>query len=107
MILLSVLQGTQLDRALRSHKLKFRFRSPQSYHVSDSQHILSLQTSSKHTVKGVTITLDAAKQAEWILRGSQGERDEYLQELVAARASEPSTGASSGMVGGPFTPEGA
>lgn len=105
-ILRSVLQGTQLDWAVRSRKLKFRLPSPQGFRDFDSQYILSLQTNLEHVVNGVTITLDAAEHAEWILRVAQGKGHRYLRELVAARVSGPSTGASSGMVAGPSAPEG-
>ncbi|EKM59956.1 uncharacterized protein PHACADRAFT_115323, partial [Phanerochaete carnosa HHB-10118-sp] len=86
-ILRSVLQGTQLDWALKSDKLKFEFPDPQGFRVLNSQGILSLQASSEHTIDDVTITLDAAEQVEWIIRDGQGESDEYLGELVDKRAS--------------------
>ncbi|EKM59950.1 uncharacterized protein PHACADRAFT_206168 [Phanerochaete carnosa HHB-10118-sp] len=100
-ILCSVLQGTQLDWALKSHKLKFEFPGPQGLRVLNSQDILSLQVNSEHTIDDATITLDAAEQVEWIIRDGQGKGDEYLEELVAARARGPSAGASSGTVAGP------
>ncbi|EKM59955.1 uncharacterized protein PHACADRAFT_206170 [Phanerochaete carnosa HHB-10118-sp] len=104
-ILRSVLQGTQLDWALKSDKLKFRFPGPQGGRVLNSQDIRSLQASLEHTIDDVTITLDAAEQVEWIIRDGQGKGDEYLEELVAARARGPSADASSGTVAGPSAPK--
>ncbi|EKM48680.1 uncharacterized protein PHACADRAFT_266209 [Phanerochaete carnosa HHB-10118-sp] len=100
-ILRSVLEGTQLDWALKSDKLEFEFPYPQGFRVLSSQSILSLQVNLEHTIDDATITLDAAEQVEWIIRDGQGKGDEYLEELVAARTSGPSAGASSGTVAGP------
>lgn len=87
-VLGSVLQGAQLDRTLRSHKLEFQFLNL----IATSEAVLSVPAT--HTVDGVAIVLNAAERAEWMLHITQDKRQGYLQELIAARES-------SGTVSGP------
>ena len=77
-ILCSVLDRKQLTLALKSHKLQFE--GPGENEIIRSKDILSVPT--KYTDGAITIVLDTAQQAEWLLCFTQDERDAYLQDLV-------------------------
>ncbi|EKM52845.1 uncharacterized protein PHACADRAFT_261499 [Phanerochaete carnosa HHB-10118-sp] len=81
-ILCSVLCRTQLPWALESGKLQFGHHHPDKSVTSAD--ILSVPT--EHTVDDTTITLDAAEQAEYLLRIFHPDgREKYLRELASAR----------------------
>ncbi|EKM52876.1 uncharacterized protein PHACADRAFT_261541 [Phanerochaete carnosa HHB-10118-sp] len=88
-ILCSVLRRTQLTWALESDKLQF------GCHLSDPTTSADISSvPAEHTIDDTTITLDIAEQAEWLLRpvrppflADGTTREEYLRQLVAARAS--------------------
>ncbi|EKM48732.1 uncharacterized protein PHACADRAFT_266182 [Phanerochaete carnosa HHB-10118-sp] len=89
-VLCSVLRRTQLTWALESGKLQFGRLTGDPVTSAD---ILSVPA--EHIIDGITtITLDIAEQADWLLYPVQRRhlardttREEYLRQLVAARAS--------------------
>ena len=86
-ILRSVLDRKQLVWALESHKMQFE--GPRKGDIVKSSDIVSAPT--EHIDGDITIPLDTAQRAEWLLRFTSDAREEYLQKLVTARMSEGSS----------------
>lgn len=82
-VLRSVLDRKRLMGALESRKLQFEGPRRLEGEIVTSSDILSVPT--EYTLGDVTITLDTAQQAEWLLHFTPDARDEYLQKLVAVQ----------------------
>ncbi|EKM48655.1 uncharacterized protein PHACADRAFT_202555 [Phanerochaete carnosa HHB-10118-sp] len=96
-ILCSVLRRTQLTWALESGKLQFRDRISNA-DLATSEDILSVPT--EQTIDDITVTLDIAEQAEWLLRlvhsrFEQNTREHYLRKLVRTCTRDVSTNIAS------------
>ena len=80
-ILHSVLERKKLTWALDSHKLQFDGSGKDE--IIRSADILSVPT--EDTDGDITITLNIAQQAEWLLRFTQHKRSAYLRALAYER----------------------
>ena len=86
-ILHSVLDRKQLMWALDSCKLQFE--TPWVDEIITSSDIVSAPT--EHTDGEITITLDTAQRAEWLLCFMPDAREKYLQKLMTARMGKGSS----------------
>ena len=86
-ILRSVLDRKQLVWGLESRKLQFE--GPRKGEIITGSDIVSVPT--EYVDGDITITLDTAQRAEWLLRFTPDAREECLQELLTARMGEGSS----------------
>ncbi|GJE99982.1 hypothetical protein PsYK624_162590 [Phanerochaete sordida] len=86
-ILVTVLRGTHLHRALDSGKLRFGLVDDADEAAISRAEILAVPDT--HTVYSTTLTLDVDQQAQWLLCDGTYSRNEYLQMLRAELAPDP------------------